>query len=300
MTPRITEISFIIPAFNEQDAIVETILSVDNVLKNMELQYEIIVVNDGSTDSTTRLLNEQSVDRMELLEHPINAGYGAAIKTGLLHAKYSWIGLIDADGSYDVSAIRPMVQTAQQGFDMVVAKRENIRETDSFFKHIYRRTVEFFIRLVISNKIRDTNSGLRIIRKEALMEFFLFLCSSFSFTTSVTVLFSEKGFFIAYVPSNYNNRPGTSKIKNFRDSIIALLMVIQGITYFNPIKFFFLLVIVFVLFFCMPAMILAWAGMQTLSLYYMLFGIVIALLIAIGVLGDIIRVSGIQGRHTKE
>jgi hypothetical protein len=132
------------------------------------------------------------------------------------------------------------------------------------------------------------------------MEFFPFLSSSFSFTTSVTTLFAERGFFIAYVPSTYHHRSGVSKIKNFRDSVIALLMVIRGITYFNPIKFSFLLVIAFVLIICMPAMVLAWVGMQTLSLYYMLFGVVVALLISIGVLGDIIRVSGIQARQKKE
>ena len=103
--------------------------------------------------------------------------------------------------------------------------------------------------------------------------------------------------FTGIVKTAYKHRSGKSKVRHIRDSIRALQMIVQGITYFNPVKFFVLFSIFFILFVCIPAMILAMLGMQTLSLYYMLFGVVTVLLMSIGILGDIVRVSAAKTNH---
>ena len=232
------------------------------------------------------------------MQHPVNAGYGASIKTALLQARYPWVGIIDADGSYEIEAVPRLIRASELGFDMVVGERENIQETDSFVQNTSRRLFNYFVRLVIGANIKDPNSGLRIMRKAAVMEFFPFLCSSFSFTTGLTALFAERGLFIKYVKTTYKHRSGKSKVRHIRDSIRALQMIVQGITYFNPVNFLQKrrkdggrFSIFFILFVCIPAMILAMFGMHTLSLYYMLFGVVTVLLMSIGILGDIVRVS---------
>ena len=127
-----------------------------------------------------------------------------------------------------------------------------------------------------------------------------------AFTTSLTILFSERGFFLSHVPTKYSNRVGESKVRHLRDSLRASQMILQGVTYFNPIKIFVSICLLLVIFVCVPAMILAMLEMKTLSAYYMIFGSVVTLLFGLGILGDIVRVSAIRAEihniknHTTE
>ena len=96
-------ISFLIPAYNEEDAIYSTIEELDNALKMANIDYEIIIVNDGSTDNT--LKNAKKYKSVTIISHPINVGYGRSIKSGIENSKYQWIGITDADGTYAMDSI---------------------------------------------------------------------------------------------------------------------------------------------------------------------------------------------------
>jgi hypothetical protein len=215
----------------------------------------------------------------------------------LLAAEFEWVGIVDADGSYDIDAIPRLVARCREGFDMVVAQRENVSSQDSKIKGFMRQSLRLFVWLLVDRNVVDLNSGYRIIRKSAVMEFFPFLCSTFSFTTSLTILFIERGYFVCYEPTQYFKRKGVSKIHHFRDSLRAIHMILQGVTYFNPIKTFVFISIMMVIVVCMPAMVLAMLHMATLSSYYMIFGSVVTILFGLGILGDIVRISSI--RHSE-
>ena len=294
MTVKIGGLSYIIPVYNEQSTIVDTVNKLAQQLFAIDLLYEIIVVDDGSTDNTALAIDNLDMDNLVTLRHPSNAGYGAAIKSGLRMARYEWVGIIDADGSYAVEDLPRLVDKAEEGFDMVIGSRTNIKEQDFFIKRIFRYIFRQIVRVLVDSKIDDINSGFRITRKSSVMEFFPFLCSTFSFTTSLTILFAERGFFLSHVPTKYSNRVGVSKVRHLRDSLRASQMILQGVTYFNPIKIFVSICLLLVIFVCMPAMILAMLEMKTLSAYYMIFGSVVTLLLGLGVLGDIVRVSAIR------
>jgi glycosyltransferase involved in cell wall biosynthesis len=294
MTVNIGGLSFIVPVYNEQGAIVETVVKLDRALSAIDFLYEIIVVDDGSTDGTASEIASIDIEKCVSLKHPTNAGYGAAIKSGLKVARYEWIGIIDADGSYAIEDVKKLVHEAGEGFDMVIGNRINIQEQDMFVKRIFRSIFRQVVRLLVDKTIEDINSGFRIFRKSAVMEFFPFLCSTFSFTTSLTILFAERGLFLNYIPTKYSKREGQSKVRHLRDSLRASQMIIQGITYFNPIKTFVFVSMLLIIFVCVPAMILAMFDMKTLSAYYMIFGSVVTLLFGLGILGDIVRVSAIR------
>jgi len=296
MVAKLTGLSFIIPVLNEQEAITSTIENLGVQLATLAVPYEIIVVDDGSTDDTAEHLVNSSVEHLRVVRHPSNAGYGAAIKTGLLAAEFEWVGIVDADGSYDIDAIPRLAARCQEGFDMVVAQRENISSQDSIIKGFMRQSLRLFVWLLVDRNVVDLNSGYRIIRKSSVMEFFPFLCSTFSFTTSLTILFFERGYFVCYEPTRYFKRRGVSKIRPFRDALRAIQMILQGVTYFNPIKTFVLISILMIIVVCIPAMILAMLHMATLSSYYMIFGSVVIILFGLGILGDIVRISSIRQR----
>ena len=229
-----------------------------------------------------------------LLRNPGNSGYSAAIKKGLLEATYEWVGIIDADGSYEIDAIPRLVAEAEKGFDMVVGNRKNIRLTDSIFKRFFRSILQLIVRLLVDKQIKDINTGFRIMRKSAVMEFFPFLCSTFSFTTSLSIFFAERGLFVSDISTVYRTREGYSKVRHIRDSLRAFHMILQGVTYFNPIKTFVFIAALMLIFVCIPAMCLAMLHMFTLSAYYMIFGSIVTLLLGLGILGDIVRISGMR------
>ena len=99
---------------------------------------------------------------------------------------------------------------------------------------------------------------------------------------------------MCYEPTQYFKRKGVSKIHPLRDSLRALQMILQGVTYFNPMKTFVFVSILMVIVVCIPAMILAMLHMATLSSYYMIFGSVVTILFGLGILGDIVRISTLR------
>lgn len=283
-------ISFIVPAYNEEGGITGTLDRLNTVLTASGLPYEIIVVNDGSSDKTAE--RAAACANVTIIYHPTNIGYGGAIKTGIMYAKHPWIGITDADGTYPVEKMPDLLAEMEKGFDMVVAKRENIDQHDSFTKMFFRRIFKSIINFTVHGDIQDPNSGLRIFKREMALSYFPFLCNTFSFTTSITILAFGEGRFVRYLPVRYEKRTGIGKVRHFRDSLYAMEIIVQGITFYNPIKFFMLFSIGIIALVCFPAMLMALFKMHTLSLYYMIFGSLVSVLVAIGILGDIIRVSG--------
>lgn len=282
-------ISYIVPVYNEEDSIGNTLQRLRCILSTLTIPYEIIVVNDGSYDKTAEIAGQ--LNNITLINHPINIGYGNSLKTGIRSAQYEWIGIVDADGSYPIEDIPLLVREMQNGFDMVIGSRENTAKIDKPVKTFFRFIFKRIIRFVITDKIEDANSGFRIFRREVAINLFPFLCSTFSFTTTLTILAAGQSYFIKHLPIQYQPRIGKSKVSHIRDSIRTIQYIIQGITFFNPLKFFVLLAFAMILLVCIPAMVLALFKMHTLSLYYMIFGTTVTLLIALGVIGDIIRIS---------
>jgi glycosyltransferase involved in cell wall biosynthesis len=280
----------LVPAYNEQGGIRDTLVELSAVLGALGRPFEVIVVNDGSRDDTAA--QAASVPGVRVISHPVNIGYGNALKTGILNARHEWIGIIDADGTYPCQDLPRLLEQMDKGFNMVVGERSNIHEHDRPLKNVMRRIYKASIRFLAGNDIRDPNSGFRIFEKRIALEFFDFLCGTFSFTTGLTILAFEKPYFVCYVPIQYQERVGKSHVRHVRDSIRTIQLIIQGVTYYNPLKFFVLLALAMVGLVGFPAMCLAMLNFFTLSGYYMIFGCTVSLLLGLGLVGDIVRVTG--------
>lgn len=282
-------LTFVVPAFNEEDVILNTLNELEEALSRIDIGSEIIVVNDGSVDRTKEVLKEKN--DIVVISHPINIGYGNAIKSGIRRAKYEWVGIVDADGTYQIDKLPILVEEMKKGFDMVVCTRSNIHMIDSFIKRIFRQIFVFLVRFSTSSKIQDPNSGFRIFKKEFVLRFFPFLCGEFSFTTTLTIFcFGEEGF-VKYVPTEYKRRRGRSNVKNIVDTMKTIRLIAQGIIFYNPIKFYLLLSFIMGVVVAFPSMVFALLKMPTLSLYFLIWGISSIFLIAFGVLGDLSRMN---------
>jgi len=231
-------ISIVIPAYNEEDAVLHTINEVINVCKSAEIHtYEIIVVDDGSTDRTRELLKTTDV---KIVEHPHNIGYGRSLKDGIKAANYDTIVITDADGTYPFDKVPTLLVEYQKGFDMVVGARTGKYYHESLLKLPLRYILRFIVEFSAERKIKDINSGLRVFSKSKVLPMLPKLCNTFSFTTSMTLALMMNGHFVKYIEIPYNSRKGKSKVKLLRDSLRTLQYILQAINYYNPLKLFML------------------------------------------------------------
>ena len=225
-------LSLIIPVYNEEKAIGFVL---DELIEVSEGQaYEIIVVDDGSTDNTAKVVQKKDI---KLVQHPQNKGYGAAIKTGIKNTTNDLILIIDGDGSYPVKAIPELLKEADQ-YNMVVGARTG-KEVKI---QLYRRPAKWFLsklaNYLAETKIPDLNSGMRFFKRKDVEKFLNILPSKFSFTTTMTLAYHTTELAVKYVPINYYKRAGKSKIKPFRDGFNFIMLIVRTITYFNPLKIF--------------------------------------------------------------
>lgn len=285
-------LTMVVPCYNEERGILETVQRLKKALAQLDIPSELIVVNDGSTDGTREIL--AGIEDIKVVSHPLNIGYGNAIKSGINRARYDWIGIVDADGSYPIEDLGVLVAEMEQGFDMVVGNRSNIREIDSPTKRVFRWAYKRLVSFLNDSRIEDPNSGYRIFKRDLAVGLMPFLCGAFSFTTSISILTSGLFYFIKFVPIRYSRRSGKTKVKHLRDSIRTLQYIVQGIVFFNPIKFFVILASLTTLFVCVPAIVLALLRMPSLSMSYLIFGVAVSLMIGMGAIGDIIRISSFK------
>ena len=206
-------ISVIIPAYNEEDSIVDTINEIEKVLKQNKLYKgsEIIVVDDGSTDNTKKKALSKKVN---VISNPTNMGYGYSLKKGIEKAKNETRIITDADRTYPFSSITDMLKEKEKGFDLVVGARTGKYYRQSIFKSILRRILKKIVEFTTGKKIKDINSGLRIFDKSTVIKFFPKLCNTFSFTTTQTLAYFMNSLTVCYVDIPYRKRVGKSKISS--------------------------------------------------------------------------------------
>ncbi len=230
------DISIVIPAYNEADATGDTIRKVDDAFRASGHRYEIIVVDDCSTDSTAALARDTQA---RVISHPTNKGYGNALLTGVRNAAHPWIAITDADGTYPVDVLPRMLDEAvARDLDMYVGARQGRHYESSIVKRWARAFFKRFTEFVVGQSIPDVNSGLRIIRRDLIARCAPALSGGFSFTTSITIIAFQTGHHVAYCPIEYFARTGKSHVRYRRDTLRALQIIVMTIVLFNPIKLY--------------------------------------------------------------
>ena len=228
-------ISVLLPAFNEEAAIGDTVRRLVEVMAANALDGEIVVIDDGSTDATAELARAAGAS---VVRHPHNVGYGRALKRGILQAAHDTIVICDADGSYPVAEIPALLAKHDDGFDMVIGARTGFR--DGWLKAPLRRLLRWLVEYTCGRRIEDVNSGLRVFERPTVTGFLPTLCDTFSFTTSLTLAYNMTGLFVGDVPISYQERRGRTKVRLVRDTLRTLQYIVQAIIYYNPLKLFLL------------------------------------------------------------
>jgi glycosyltransferase involved in cell wall biosynthesis len=226
-------VSVIIPAFNEAEGIaglLEKLVALDYHKK-----YEVIVIDDGSSDSTAEIVSHFPV---RLINHHTNKGYGAALKTGIRKAHGQKVVMLDSDGQHDPVYIPQIVDLLEE-HELVIGER-----TSDSFQVKNRQGGKKIIRWVgeylFDQKLPDFNSGLRGFDRDLIRAMLHMMPNGFSFSTTSTMAFIKEGYSIGKLPIKVTERQGRpSNVKFVRDGSKTMLLLFRIIMLFNPLKIFF-------------------------------------------------------------
>lgn len=227
-------VSIILPVYNEEKSIGHVIDDIRLVMTRSGVNFEIIVVDDGSTDQTFCIAKSKDV---KIYRYAVNKGLGAAKKTGILNAQGDTIVTLDADGSYSADSIPEMLSFIPK-YDQVIGVRANEYGSLKFIRLLGKKFIFYLASILAKQKIPDLNSGLRIIKREIIMRYLHLLPDGFSCDSTMTLVFVYNGYAIKYIPIKYHKRIGKSKFNIFRDTLYMILVIIRMRLKFKKSKCF--------------------------------------------------------------
>jgi glycosyltransferase involved in cell wall biosynthesis len=234
VAPEFTGISIVIPAFNEQKSIATVIDQLFDICSAQNILFEIIIVDDGSTDRTTEVVENKGV---QVIRHPENRGYGASIKTGVLSARYPWILIIDADATYPITEIPKMLENLDH-YEMIVGARTGKDVNIPLIRRPAKWLLNKLANFMVQTRIPDLNSGFRVFKKDVFLKYMGICPSGFSLTTTITLALLSNNYPVKFVPVDYYKREGHSKIRPIRDTYNFFVLVLRTIMFFDPLRIF--------------------------------------------------------------
>lgn len=234
-TPLPIDLSVVLPVYNEAGHLREEIDRIRKSLEESDYSFEIIVVDDGSSDGSDESLAE--IDGIRVLRFRQNRGAGSARKYGTMVARGRYVAWTDVDMSYPNDEL-PRLLDEIDGWDQVVGHRTSEQGTVK----LLRRPAKWFIRRLASYltkvPIPDLNSGFRVFRRDVAMQFLYLLPRGFSCVTTITIAFLTNGYSVTWVPIDYAPRRGDSKFHWLVDTRRYLMQVVRMVLMYEPLRVF--------------------------------------------------------------
>src|SRR3990172_5710615 len=192
-------LSVVLPAYNEAKNIERTVSEAVSFLSRKSEQYEIIVVNDGSVDGTREVVERLSLSnpKIVLVNHPINFGYGSALRSGFERASLDYIFFMDSDGQFDISDVDRLLPFIGN-YDVIVGYRG--KRADSFIRSLNTRLYHLYIRFLFGLKVRDIDCAFKLFPRTAYLAIKPIKSGGALFSAELLIKLGRKGFKIKEVP----------------------------------------------------------------------------------------------------
>lgn len=232
-------ISIVIPVYNEAGCLETNISVMEDYLKSVKMIYELILVDDGSTDST-KVICRSIANRnqsVRLISYPLNRGKGHAVKTGILSANGRYRIFIDADLAVPVEFVSKCVQQLKEGADVVIGSRhlpESILKVPEGFSRRFMGSVYLvLVRIALGLRVTDITCGLKGFNKKAAIDIFSrSKIERWGCDAELIFLIQKTGYRISEVPVNWSHS-FNSKVKIGIDSARTLKEMFQVYYYYH-------------------------------------------------------------------
>jgi glycosyltransferase involved in cell wall biosynthesis len=235
--------SLLIPTYNEEGAVEATVRAVHDVLTKDGEEFEIVVIDDGSTDRTPAILAGLQLAHVRVLRHPQNQGYGAALKTGIRRSRGEVLGITDADGTYPIAAIPDLLKALRDAqADMVIGARAPGSAAIPLARRPAKAIVSWLANALTGMRIPDVNSGLRVFHRDLAERFMSLYPQRFSFTITITLAALTNHYIVEFLPIAFFRRTGKSTLGGGLNGLwnfLAFLgIVVRMVVHFRPLRFF--------------------------------------------------------------
>jgi glycosyltransferase involved in cell wall biosynthesis len=236
---KINKVSIVVPVYNEEEAISGDLSVILDTMEASRWDYEVIVVNDASTDKSAEVVRGFEDKGVKLLEHKQNRGGGFARNTGIKAATGDVVMVTDGDGTYPNQDMPKLLDLMEKDdLDMVVGARLKEAGTMKFLRVRAKWFIRKLAEWLSGFRIPDLNSGLRVMKRDIFMQFMELLPWGHSWVSTITLAMLSSGYSVDFVDIDYYPRKGTSTFHPFKDTYSYLTLVIRTVTWFNPLKVF--------------------------------------------------------------
>jgi len=232
-------LSVVLPMFNEQSHIKETLNKIINYLKTKDFNFELILVNDGSTDNTLNIIdkykksilnNSKKID-FSIIDNKNNFGKGYSIKVGISASSGDYVLFTDVDLSTPIEEFDILFNNILKGYNIAIASRDlpgsNIVQRQHIIRESMGKLFNLFVRKIMNLNYSDTQCGFKLFdRKSVNMIFPRLIINDFSFDVEILYIAEKLGLKVKEVPVTWNNTKD-SKVRVIQDSFKMLLSLIK-------------------------------------------------------------------------
>ena len=236
------DLTIVLPIYDEEQSLPRFLPELIKTCKARE--WQIVFVNDGSTDHSAEILAEYEAEPfVRVLHHKVNRGYGGALKTGLSSVKTRRVLTMDGDGQHQISDIEAIYQLAlKSDADLLIGSRTGVEQVDRY-RELGKWMIRSFTRILVPLTVWDLNSGFKLYRTE-LVKQYLHLCpDSMAFSDVITLLFINQGHLVLEFPISVKKRIAGSSTIGARTAfqtfleILGLAMLVNPLRIFLPLSF---------------------------------------------------------------
>ncbi|CAL9541691.1 Dodecaprenyl-phosphate galacturonate synthase [Nocardiopsis dassonvillei] len=233
-------VTIVLPCYNEEDHVVDEVKRICSAMDASEYGYELLAVDDASTDATLERLREVAplFPSMRIIAFGHNGGSGTVRRIGSQRARGEYVVWTDADMSYPNERIPELVAMLDEdpGIDQVVGARDQEMGSHKALRVPAKWIIRKIAEKLTNTRIPDLNSGLRVFRRDVARPYLRLLPPGFSCVTTITLAFLSNQHPVRYVPIEYAKRAGKSKFHFVTDAYRYILQVLRMVMYFNPLK----------------------------------------------------------------
>lgn len=233
-------LSIVIPAYNEAAVLPDVLPGLLNTAKKEN--WQIIIVNDGSSDNTKEILNKFSDETvLKIIHHKVNRGYGGAIKTGIANAKTEYVITFDADGQHRTEDVKMLLaEIIKTDADMIIGDRGQ-SGSNSMLRSLGKWIIRKFAKWLMPLNIKDLNSGMKIYRTDLAQKYLQLCPDSMAYSDIIALVFISNRHLVLEKPIKCELRLGGESTIGIHTALETMMEILHISILFNPMKVFFTL-----------------------------------------------------------